>query len=293
MLVSSILLFVAVLLITGIVVGLVIPNFNHEKRYAVQAAHLAMTHAELRRVRKDPVSLFVSNQLQKHIPQFIGGRFRSMYLMLNKENTFEEELGDIAVKSLVACIPFIVVPFIFGIPALLLLLPIVGLVFFLAQLYEIPKLYKKRQDEIIKDLPQLISKMMIALETGKSFVTTIQRLEETSGPRMRKMLARLNANLQIMKLSDAIDLFANEIDIPVMREFASAVKIGVNSGYEEAREYFQSIKGDLSKIRLASLKELTRSKPEKVKFLYVLVAAHAFAAVIIAFFAIFSNIKTL
>ncbi|MMZ63255.1 hypothetical protein D1872_255000 [compost metagenome] len=184
-------------------------------------------------------------------------------------------------------------PFIFKIPALLLALPVVIIVFYLAQLTEIRKEYKKRQDEIVRDLPQLISKMMIALETGKSFITTLQRLEETSGPRMKRMLVRLNANVRIMKLTDAVDLFAAETDIPVMRDFAAAVKIGVNNGYVEAKKYFDNIKGDLKKLRLAALKDMTRSQPEKIKYLYLLNAFFAFGSVILSFSTIISEIQNI
>lgn len=274
-----------------------LPNFSLEKRYASQATSLAKSNKELNRLKKDPVVLYVA---ERWIPKLsnlkipiLNGKLKRMYNLLGNENTFEEELADKAVKSLIGSLPFLVLPFILDLPALFLAAPAMIVIFFFGQLNEITKDYKRRQAEIIRDLPQLISKMMIALETGKSFMTTIQRLEETSGPRMKKMLARLNANIRIMKLTDAVDLFAVETDVPVMRDFASAIKIGVNSGYSEAKKYFDSIKGDLRKLRLAVLKDQTRSQPEKIKWLYILVAVHAFAAVIIAFIDIFSSVQNL
>lgn len=297
MFVSSLLLFLGVLLLTGLAVNLLLPNFNLEKRYASQASSLVKSNKELRRLKTDPITLYVA---ERWIPKLsnlkipiVNGKLKRMYNLLGNENTFEEELADKAVKSLIGILPFLVLPFILDIPAIFLAAPAMIVIFFFGQLNEITKDYKRRQAEIIRDLPQLISKMMIALETGKSFMTTIQRLEETSGPRMKKMLARLNANIRIMKLTDAVDLFAAETDVPVMRDFASAIKIGVNSGYSEAKKYFDSIKGDLRKLRLAVLKDQTRSQPEKIKWLYILVAVHAFAAVIIAFIDIFSSVQNL
>jgi Flp pilus assembly protein TadB len=286
-----------VLLIAGLIAHIILPNFNLEKRYASQATSLAKSNKELIRSKKDPVVLYVAERWipklsNLKIPIF-NGKLKRMHNLLGNENTFEEELADKALKSLFGSLPFLVLPFILGLPALFLAAPIMIAIFFFAQLTEIKKAYKRRQAEIIRDLPQLISKMMITLETGKSFMTTIQRLEETSGPRMKKMLSRLNSNIRIMKLTDAVDLFAAETDVPVMRDFAAAIKIGVNSGYGEAKKYFDSIKGDLRKLRLAVLKDQTRSEPEKIKWLYILVAVHAFAAVIIAFVDIFSQAQNL
>lgn len=297
MIVSNILLFLSVMIITGLALKILLPSFDMEKRYANQAALLQKNHRELRQLKMDPITVMFAERLipkllNLRLPVF-NGKLRRMYNLLGKENTFEEELADKAVKSLAGSLPFLVLPFLLDLPVLFLAIPLAVAVFFFAQLGEITKAYKRRQEEITRDLPQLISKMMIALETGKSFMTTIQRLEETSGPRMKKMLARLNANIRIMKLTDAVDLFAAETDVPVMRDFAAAVKIGVNSGYGEAKKYFDSIKGDLRKLRLAALKEVTRSQPEKIKTLYILVALHAFAAVIIAFIDIFSQIQNL
>ncbi|GGH41040.1 hypothetical protein GCM10008014_00340 [Paenibacillus silvae] len=297
MIVSSMLLFISVLLLTGFMMKSWLPGFDLEKRYANQAAVLQKNNKELRQLKMDPVTQFFANRLMPRLmnarlPVF-NGKLRRMYNLLGKENTFEEELADKVMKSLAGSLPFLVLPFLLQMPALFLAIPLATLVFFVTQLGEITKAYKRRQEEITRDLPQLIGKMMIALETGKSFMTTIHRLEDTSGPRMKKILSRLNANIRIMKLTDAIDLFAAETDVPVMRDFAAAVKIGVNNGYGDAKKYFDSIKGDLRKLRLAALKEVTRSQPQKIKLLYVLVAVHAFAAVIIAFIDIFSEIQNL
>lgn len=297
MLISGMLLFVAIMIISILIFARFLPGFELEKRYASQAALIVKSNQELRRMRMDPMTLFIAEKWMPKLTNLrlplLSGQLRRMYNLLGKDNTFEEELADKLLKSIVGCLPFLVLPFIFKIPALLLALPVVIMVFYLAQLTEIRKEYKKRQDEIVRDLPQLISKMMIALETGKSFITTLQRLEETSGPRMKRMLVRLNANVRIMKLTDAVDLFAAETDIPVMRDFAAAVKIGVNNGYVEAKKYFDNIKGDLKKLRLAALKDMTRSQPEKIKYLYLLNAFFAFGSVILSFSTIISEIQNI
>lgn len=296
MLVAGGLLFVGVGLLVGVILHLVLPGFHRERKYATQALFMSKSVAERERMQFDSMTLAVADRLPV-IEQKLGwgviGRLRQMYAALDKEHSFEMEVAGILVKSMIGGLPLLVLPFILETPAFLFAIPAAITVFFVLQVDEIPKAYKKRQIEITKDLPQLISKMMIALETGKSFITTIQRLEETSGPRMKKMLTRLNANLRVMPLGTAMDIFAKETGVPVMREFVSAIKIGNNAGYEEAKSYFESIKDELKKLRLVSLKEVTRNQPEKVKRLYALVAIHAFIAVIMAFIAVMSEMQSI
>lgn len=295
MIVSMTLTFIGIALFVGVVLQTVLPGFSWQKRYAVAAARLLKSHAELRRMGKDPISLYVADRL---IPQ-LSARFsvfenmRKMYEALGRDKTFEEALADMAVKSLIGAVPFLVLPIITKAPITILAMPLFSILAFFVMLGGIKKSYQKRQREIVKDLPKLISKLMVTLETGRPFIGALQRLEETSGPRMRKMLGRLNANIQVMGIGRAIDQFAYETGVPVMREFAAAVKVGVHNGYSEAKEHFDSIKNELRELRLAALRETTRSNPEKVKFLYMLLALHAFGAVLIAFYAIFTQIQFL
>lgn len=295
LIVSMTLTFIGIALFVGVVLQTVLPGFSWQKRYAVAAARLLKSHAELRRMGKDPISLYVADRL---IPQ-LSARFsgfenmRKMYEALGRDKTFEEALADMAVKSLIGAVPFLVLPIITKAPITILAMPLFSILAFFVMLGGIKKSYQKRQREIVKDLPKLISKLMVTLETGRPFIGALQRLEETSGPRMRKMLGRLNANIQVMGIGRAIDQFAYETGVPVMREFAAAVKVGVHNGYSEAKEHFDSIKNELRELRLAALRETTRSNPEKVKFLYMLLALHAFGAVLIAFYAIFTQIQFL
>ena len=295
LIVSMTLTFIGIALFVGVVLQTVLPGFSWQKRYAVAAARLLKSHAELRRMGKDPISLYVADRL---IPQ-LSARFsvfenmRKMYEALGRDKTFEEALADMAVKSLIGAVPFLVLPIITKAPITILAMPLFSILAFFVMLGGIKKSYQKRQREIVKDLPKLISKLMVTLETGRPFIGALQRLEETSGPRMRKMLGRLNANIQVMGIGRAIDQFAYETGVPVMREFAAAVKVGVHNGYSEAKEHFDSIKNELRELRLVALRETTRSNPEKVKFLYMLLALHAFGAVLIAFYAIFTQIQFL
>lgn len=59
MIVSSMLLFISVLLLTGFMMKSWLPGFDLEKRYANQAAVLQKNNKELRQLKMDPVTQFL------------------------------------------------------------------------------------------------------------------------------------------------------------------------------------------------------------------------------------------
>lgn len=272
-----------------------LPNFKTEKRIASQASLVVKSSQELQRMKLGSLTGYIADHW---IPRFtnlknplFNGQLRRMFNVLGKEITFEEDIADKLIKSFIVIIPFSLVPIITQEPMFLVILPIAVIGFFVVQVLEIKNEYKKRQQAITRDLPHLISKMMIALETGKSFTATLQSIEESSGSRMQQMLRRMNANTLVMGLPAAIDLFALETDVPVMRDFAAAVKIGLDNGYSSAKEYFDTIKDDLSALRLAALKDATSAQPEKVKYLLIGVAIFSLFSVGIAFVNIFKQVQ--
>jgi hypothetical protein len=277
----------------------VLPNFKTQKKYATTASLLLKTDIELKQQKNSAFSKFLAAKVVPTIENkvkfdyILGHNFRKMYQLLGKEETFEEMVANKITISLVGTLPFLALPIITSENLYFLALPIGFILFFFILMQAIRVEYKKRQSEIIRDLPQLIDKMLIALESGKPFITTFQQVQKSSGPRMANMIKKLIADMQIMKATDALEIFAKDTGIPVMYQFAVACKIGIENGYEESQNYFYMIKDEMKELRKASLEELTRSKPEKVKLLYVLLVGHAFVAILIAFFEIFKQANEL
>jgi hypothetical protein len=103
------------------------------------------------------------------------------------------------------------------------------------------------------------------------------------------MLERLLLDMQMMKQTEAIDKFARATGIPEMINFSAAVKIAIENGYEKSRGNFEMLKQDIRKLRIVSLNELTRSKPQNLRKLQLLMALNAAIAMGYTFFVIFTE----
>lgn len=299
MVASSLLLGMIILPLAFYLLNAVLPNFAIQKRFEQKAEAVIQSEAERKKQELGAFVYYVSRTLipainrKVNLESLFGQNIRIMYRMLGTNETFEEKLAKSLRFSLLFAPLGLTLPWATGITFLYSTAVILPVLFFVAQVLEIKVKYKQRQTEIIRDLPNLIDKMMIALEAGKPFLNTFQQVEKTSGPRMAAMLKTLIANMQNMKATDAIELFAIETGIPVMREFSTAVRIGLEQGYTEAQERFLIINDKLRFLRKTALEELTRNKPEKMKLLYAILVGHALVAVIMAFVQIFAQLGTI
>lgn len=272
-----------------------IPNFQREDKAARQAVHLSRSETEWRRIKKGRAVLYISeNLLPKmqrrsnfNLDKLLGPKMRQMVDTIGKYDSLEEMIAAKLVFAAVATLPIILI--IIAAESLYFIIPIFFVVFFIKGIRDTRIHFLKIQREITKDLPKLIEKMMMALETGKSFVIVFRELELSSGPRMKKMLKRLNANLQDMDHASAIEIFARETTIPVMMQFSQAVKIGLNSGFEEAKDHFEDIRAEILQLRKTALIEMTRSRPDRVKLLQFAIITCALGSVVICFVNIFSS----
>ena len=145
--------------------------------------------------------------------------------------------------------------------------------------------------EIIKDLPDLIDKLRISFASGRDYISAFIQARENSGPKMRSIIDKLINDLQCMRPHQALDVFADSFKMPIVNKFASAVKISIEYGYQQAENYFKIIENDIVEVRRAAIEELTRAKPEKVKELYIIIVGLAAGALLLKAWEIFSQIN--
>jgi len=151
--------------------------------------------------------------------------------------------------------------------------------------------FRQWQNDIVRDIPELIDKMRISLASGKDYISALRTVRENSGPRLSAILDKLINDMQIMKPSLALDEFAAAFGMPVMIKFVAAVKVGIETGYEQSENYFIHIEQDIRDLRKLALEELTRSKPEKTVLLKVIMVFHAIAAFGLTTMKLFSEIN--
>lgn len=224
-----------------------------------------------------------------NLSKLTGKDIKKMLILMGANKSYQEVMADHLFAAIVASSMVFLLPLLTGFWGYIFLQPVMFVVIMYIQAGSIHKQFKLWQNELIKDLPSLIDKMQISLEAGKPFIHTFQQVQKTVSPRLAKMLERLIIDMQSMKQTEAIDLFARSTGLPVMLKFSAAIKVGLENGYFAAENHFNMLKADLRQLRLISLGELTKSKPEQVKKLHLLMGSHAIAALALAMYAIFKN----
>lgn len=214
---------------------------------------------------------------------------KQILAMMGSTKSFAQVIADQIIKASIFAGCMLAVPVITGFRGYIILAPVAFVVLMLIQNREIYHNYRKWQNELIKDLPLLIDKIQISLEAGKPIILALKQVYKTANPRLAVMLERLILDMQIMKQTVAMDKFARSTGIPEMINFSAAVKIAIENGYDKSRSNFEILKVDIRKLRVTSLNELTRSKPQNLRRLQLLMALNAAIAMGYTFYVIFTE----
>ena len=272
---------------------ILIPRQQGNLYLAKRAENFLFSDYELRR-RKEG---WLVNQLSVLIPRMeniinigsSGSNIKRILAMMGNPKSFEQVLADQIIKAAIFSGAMLAVPFLTGTKAYFFLVPVAFIIVMIIQNRDIYHTYRKWQNELIKDIPLLIDKIQISLEAGKPIIHALQQVYKTASPRLAVMMERLLLDMQMMKQTEAMDKFARATGIPEMINFSAAVKIAIESGYEKSRNNFEILKQDIRKLRVISLNELTRSKPQNLRRLQVLMALNAALAMGYTFYVIFTE----
>jgi Flp pilus assembly protein TadB len=264
----------------------------------VRAGVVLLTEKELALAREDRLTRYVWEliELSKkrvNLEGWVLGSMRKMLHLMGREKSAEKELSTYFVKALVLALPILIVPLITGFLGYVLLYPFfVGLL--IVQFYrQLKKEYQQWQAQLIRDLPDLIDKLRISFASGRDYIAAFIQIRDHSGMKMRGLIDKLISDLQYLPPAKALDLFAAAFQMPVVDRFVSAVKIAIKYGYQAADNYFQTIENDITEIRCVVIEELTKSKPEKIYQLYVLIFALVISALALKAWELFSQLGTI
>ena len=218
---------------------------------------------------------------------------RNMYNLMGEKKRAERELALFIVYGFAGALPILIIPILTNYPGYLVFYPVAAVVLVYQQYKKLQNDYRKWQREIIKDLPELIDKLRISFASGRDYISTFIQARDNSGTKLRSIIDKLINDLQCMRPAQALDLFADSFKMPVVNKFASAIKISIEYGYEQAENYFKVIENDIVEVRRVAIEELTRSKPEKVKELYALLIVMAVGSLLLKGWEIFSQINNI
>jgi len=289
-------LFILKLLVFALVFAflhVLIPSKQGHLYLAQRAENILFTDYELKRRQEG----WLVKRIAAFIPRFeailntsgSGSNIKRILAMMGTKKSFEQVIADQMIKATIFATSMMIVPVLTGTKAYLFLVPVSFIILMIIQNRDIYHSYKKWQNELTKDIPLLIDKIQISLEAGKPIIHALQQVYKSASPRLSVMLERLLLDMQMMKQTEAIDKFARATGIPEMINFSAAVKIAIESGYDKSRGNFEILKQDIRKLRIISLNELTRSKPQSLRKLQILMALNAAVAMGYTFFVIFTE----
>lgn len=297
-----ILLFSAALLVIIPLMNLLLPNFQHQKHVTSIASFLGKSENELRRMNHNSMTRFFSERFlpkiddKWKIDNIFGKKTRERFRALGRNESYLEYLGMCSFRAIVVSLLVVVLFFLLDMPTLILLSPVVLIGLMIAQLQDLKNQFKKRQNLLIRDLTNLIGKIVTSLESGKPLPVIFEQVANqtrVSNPLLSTMLKRLIANSQKMPMREALQIFANEVQIPVMYDFISIVHIAMEKGYSEAVPDFLAIKSDIRNLRRLSLVERTKGNPEKMNLFYGLIFLIVFIFLILTGVKVFDAMNTL
>ena len=288
-------LWLAVFALTFAILNMILPKKQVNLDLAKRAQNFLLSDYELVQKKEG----WLVSKVVEIIPRlenitntgFAGiSNLRRMIELLGAKKSFEHVVADFILKSALLGGLMVAVPVITGVKGYLLLAPVGFIVVLVIQYRSVFNSYKAWQNELVKDLPLLIDKIQISLEAGKPILHALQQVYKTASPRLKRMLEKLILDMQIMKQTEAMDRFARATGIPEMLNFSATVKISIENGYEKSRKNFEMLKHDIRKLRVISLNEMTRNKPENLRKLQLLMALNAAVAMGYTFFTIFKEV---
>lgn len=262
----------------------------------LRAREVILSERELEKRRENKVTQIVLDLLPKvqelfDLEQLILRDIRKINGLMGVKNRAERELAIFIVHGLVGGLPVLIVPFITDFAGYFLAYPVAVFILIWQRYRKFRANYEQWQKEIIRDLPDLIDKLRISFASGRDYISAFVQARDSSGPKMRVMIDKLINDLQCMRPTQALDIFAESFQMPAVTKFTSAVKIAIEYGYESAENYFQTIENDIMEVRKVAIEELTKAKPEKVYQLYLVLLSLAVGSLLLKGWEIFSQVN--
>lgn len=259
-------LFVLCLLI----LSLLLPNFSQQKKMKNIATMLLKTEAERDKMMQNQVLVAFTDRLEKKKWFFsLGAQLKAKFDLLGRSESFALYMTKTIMYSTAAAVIGLVRYVLSPQPIVLALPPVLFILVWYLRNRNISVQYKKRETKLIADLPNLISKMISALEVGKPLTDIFRKVAAGDNPLLSGLLKKLLANTEAMSIQDAMLIFAKDVNIPVIYDFVGVVNIVIEKGFTEAEKDLRGIKDDLRELRLLSLQEQTKGNPGKMNAYYI------------------------
>lgn len=271
----SIMFAVGCLVVVVGALSMLLPGFEKQRQLARIAESINLTQAEIYRMQQNPLVRVVSDSMQRNtwLVNLFGRKNKEIYEKLGMSQKYEVYIAQTFVYAAMMAITVAAVALALETPILYLFTPIGSGILIWLQIDRISQMNKHRKNELTRDLTLLISKMLGALEVGTPLRSVFEQVSQRSGPLLSDLLNRLIADLNAMPMKEALERFANAVDIQEMYDFVSVVNIIQEKGFRESESDLKGIQSDIDRLNRLSMELRLEGEPKKFeKFNYLMIA---------------------
>ncbi len=134
---------------------------------------------------------------------------------------------------------------------------------------ELDKKIEEKKSFIIMELPDFLDMLVLSLRAGRNLYSAVKKASEQSGPTLRPLLERLQADLELVEnKKDALWKFAENTGIQEVKDFVSALEIGMDAKAAQAEEIYRSQSKTMRDLRVLALRKHTKSIPARLGMLH-------------------------
>ena len=221
------------------------------------------------RGRFEDVTGALGRWLLRHFERLRGNDYRSRLIAAGMYTTTPERLlGMQFVAAILLPLVWLMLAKLAGLPGWFVLLTVVGaavLGWFIPSMLVNARI-RKRQEQIEKDLPDLIDLIVVTLEAGLSFPQSLRlastKVKEPLAGEVRLTLQEQNMGLTLV---EALENFLARIDTVGVRMFARSIAQGETLGVSTG-QIMRNLAIELRKRRRAYAEERAQKAPVKVLF---------------------------
>ncbi len=197
-------------------------------------------------------------------------------------------------KQITTGISFFLLSLIFVIasqtPSLLLLGLVLGIIGVIAPLKDLDKKIAEKKSLIIMDLPNFLDMLVLSLRAGRNLYSAIKKASEHSGPVLMPLLEKLQADIELVEnKKDALWAFAENTGVQEVKDFVSALEIGMDAKAKHAEEIYRSQSKIMRDLRALALRRYTKTIPAKLKAVHLWIYFNCIMIPIIAAISQFST----
>jgi hypothetical protein len=196
-------------------------------------------------------------------------------------------------QGLAGALPLLTVPVLTKQWGWFILYPIGSVMLLVQRLRRIHSEFKIWQQQLTRDIPDVIDHLRINFAGGRDYLSALSQAGSHCGPVMALALEHLVNDIHTMGPSEALRVFSDRFNLPIMSKLAAAVRIAVESGYGAAETYFANIEDEILALRQEAAESLIQAKPGKLIPFYLILYGLAIAALGLKCYEIFLQVSML